>query len=62
MNPEDRLFYFKVNNIPIFAKGANFIPIDLFENRVTSEDREYIIKTAMNSNYNMIRVWGGGVY
>jgi beta-mannosidase len=59
---EDRVFYFRVNNVPIFAKGANFIPIDLFENRVTSEDRDYIIKTAMNSNYNMIRVWGGGVY
>jgi len=48
--------------VPIFAKGANFIPIDVFENRVTSNDRDYIIKAAINSNYNMIRVWGGGIY
>ena len=43
-------------------KGANFIPIDLFESRVADQDREYIIQTAIESNYNMIRVWGGGIY
>ena len=43
-------------------KGANFIPIDLFESRVANQDREYIIQTAIESNYNMIRVWGGGIY
>lgn len=32
-------FYFKVNDIPIFAKGANFIPIDSFSSRVTRDDR-----------------------
>ena len=51
-----------MNGVPIFAKGANFIPIDLFESKVTDEDRAYIIQTAIESNYNMIRVWGGGIY
>lgn len=51
-----------MNGVPIFAKGANFIPIDLFESKVSDEDRAYIIQTAIESNYNMIRVWGGGIY
>ena len=32
-------FYLKVNGIPIYAKGANFIPMDVFPNRVMKEDR-----------------------
>ena len=43
-------------------RGANFIPIDVFETRVSDADREYIIQTALETNYNTIRVWGGGVY
>jgi beta-mannosidase len=34
----------------------------VFESRVTESDRDYIIQTALESNYNMIRVWGGGIY
>lgn len=30
-------FYFRVNNVPIFAKGANLIPLDIFVNNVTHE-------------------------
>jgi beta-mannosidase len=55
-------FYIKVNNVAIFAKGANFIPMDVFQSRVQQEDREYIVRVAVESNYNMIRVWGGGIY
>lgn len=32
-------FYFKVNGHNIFARGANFIPIDSFNSRVTHSDR-----------------------
>ena len=34
---EGTSFYFKVNDIPIFAKGTNWIPADVFESRVTEE-------------------------
>ena len=32
-------YYFKVNGMPVFARGANFIPIDSFSSRVTPSDR-----------------------
>ena len=55
-------FYFKVNGIPTFAKGVNYIPQDIFLPRVQSKDYERILTAAKDANMNMIRVWGGGVY
>ncbi len=55
-------FYFKLNGRPVFAKGANVIPFDVFLPRVTNKQYETIIKQAVEANMNMIRVWGGGVY
>ena len=55
-------FYFKVNGLPVFAKGANYIPNDNFLNRVNAEKYEHMIRSAAEANMNMIRVWGGGIY
>lgn len=55
-------FQFIINGEPIFAKGANWIPADSFINRVTDKKLEFYLKTARFSNFNMIRVWGGGYY
>ncbi|HDR52237.1 MAG TPA: glycoside hydrolase family 2 protein, partial [Mariniphaga anaerophila] len=55
-------FYFKLNGHPVFMKGANIIPNDMFLPRVTDENYRTMIETAKNSNMNMLRVWGGGVY
>lgn len=55
-------FYFEVNGEPVFAKGANFIPLDVFLPRVTAARYEEFLKVCKESNYNMIRVWGGGIY
>jgi len=55
-------FYFKVNGHPVFIKGANYIPNDIFLNEVTPEKYEYIIQSAVDANMNMLRVWGGGIY
>ena len=55
-------FEFYVNGQPVFMKGANYIPQDIFLNRVSSERYEHIIQSAVDANMNMLRVWGGGIY
>ena len=55
-------FYFKVNGYPVFMKGANYIPQDVFLPRAKTENYEHILSSAKQANMNMLRVWGGGVY
>jgi len=55
-------FKFRINGYDIFAKGVNYIPQDNFLSRVDYSDYENIINTAVESNMNMLRVWGGGIY
>lgn len=55
-------FAFVVNGLKIFAMGANYIPEDQILPRRSRENAEKLIKACVNSNYNMIRVWGGGIY
>ncbi|GEC77628.1 beta-mannosidase [Flavobacterium aquatile] len=55
-------FYIKLNGIPVFMKGANYIPPDSFLPRVSDSVYKNIVKNAVDVNMNMLRVWGGGVY
>lgn len=55
-------FYVELNGVPVFMKGANYIPNDNFLNRVSDEKYRYILESAADANMNMIRVWGGGVF
>ena len=55
-------FCFKINNIKIFAMGANFVPIDSLISRETEERLERLIKDCIFANFNCIRVWGGAYY
>ena len=55
-------FYFKVNNQPIFIKGANYVPQDLFLPRVSNEQTKKLLTQVKSANMNMLRVWGGGIY
>jgi beta-mannosidase len=55
-------FMFVVNGVPVFAKGANWIPADSFPERVTRERYRQLLESARDANMNMLRVWGGGYY
>ena len=55
-------FYFVINGQPIYVKGSNWIPPDAFQERVTDERLERLLRSAKLANMNMLRVWGGGIY
>lgn len=55
-------FYFTVNNVPVFMKGANYIPQNSFQNRVTPQHYKRLLDDVVDANMNMLRVWGGGIY
>lgn len=59
---DGKTFYVELNGVPVFAKGANYIPQDNFLPRVTPELYEKTILDAANVNMNMLRIWGGGIY
>ncbi|MHA1730382.1 MAG: beta-mannosidase [Promethearchaeota archaeon] len=56
-------FYFKLNGIPLFAKGANWIPVDSFIPRGKRMGLyQSNLESAKAANMNFLRVWGGGIY
>lgn len=57
-----KAFYFVVNGIPVFAKGANTIPFDMFQPRINREQLRKVLQQAKDANMNMLRSWGGGYY
>lgn len=54
--------FFKVNDRPIYSKGANWIPLDALPSRQTAERYEALLDSLVKANMNTIRVWGGGMY
>jgi beta-mannosidase len=55
-------FFFKLNGVPVFMKGANYIPQDVFLNRLTDAKYDSLLKAVKDAGMNMLRVWGGGIY
>ncbi len=55
-------FTFVVNGVPIFAKGADWIPADSLPTRIRDAHLERLIRDAAAAHMNMLRVWGGGFY
>ncbi|MBS7642755.1 glycoside hydrolase family 2 protein [Candidatus Bathyarchaeota archaeon] len=62
LDEKGRSFLFKINDLPVFCKGANWIPADSFLPRVSRERYCRLLEMARESSMNMLRVWGGGVY
>lgn len=56
-------FYFKVNGLPIFIKGTNWIPSDILPEKMFDESRiKHLLGSVKDAHMNSVRVWGGGVY
>ena len=52
----------KVNDVPVFAKGADWIPADNIPARVTPGILRSYMQDAVDCHFNFIRLWGGGYY
>ncbi len=55
-------FTIVVNGVPIFARGANWIPDDCFPSRVGADRYRARLQQAKDANMDLLRVWGGGLY
>jgi beta-mannosidase len=55
-------FEFRVNGVPVWAKGGNWVPADSLPSRITREKLDATIRELKGQHVNMLRVWGGGFY
>ena len=59
---EGESFMFVINGVRVFGKGGNWIPLDSFPSRITEDRYRFMLESVRDSNMNMLRVWGGGIY
>lgn len=55
-------FCFVLNGEKVFAKGGNLIPFSAIYEDSDNSTVDYYLNLAQKSNFNIIRVWGGGSY
>jgi beta-mannosidase len=60
--PETRFFRFVLNGVPIFVRGADWIPASSFVGALSTQRYEMLLRAAQEAHMNMLRVWGGGIY
>ncbi|WP_250001844.1 glycoside hydrolase family 2 protein [Actinoplanes sp. M2I2] len=51
-----------VNDVPVFVRGINWIPDDVFADRITRGRLATRFRQAAEANVNYLRIWGGGRY
>jgi beta-mannosidase len=55
-----KYFTIKINNRPVFMKGGNWVPPDMIYSSITDDHIKQLVDLAVNANFNMLRIWGGG--
>lgn len=61
-NEEFSGFELRVNGVPVFCKGANWVPSEPFPSAEDNDKMTEILTLAKEANLNMLRVWGGGIF
>ena len=61
LNLDDQMT-FVVNGRPVFARGANWVPPNTLTLEASHDQYRHLLKLASEANFNMLRVWGGGIY
>jgi beta-galactosidase/beta-glucuronidase len=53
--------FFRINGAAVWARGANVVPMDQLEGRLTDQAHRVLVQSAADAGLNMLRVWGGGM-
>jgi len=59
---QDNRFTFCVNGVEVFARGANWVPSNSLTLEATRPEYQRLVELAHEAGFNMLRVWGGGIY
>jgi len=62
LDTADGAYTVVVNDVPVFVRGVNWIPDDVFLTRITRARLARRFAEACDANVNYLRVWGGGRY
>jgi len=62
LGAEGESFTLAVNGQKVFCKGADWVPADSLMGRVTPAKYRELVRLAAEANFNMFRIWGGGIY
>ncbi|KXZ48197.1 hypothetical protein GPECTOR_29g104 [Gonium pectorale] len=63
--PPPESFYLRVNGRPVFARGANLIPLAVLHTDpwvAGPQGLARLLAAALGAGMNMLRIWGGGRY
>jgi len=52
---------FEINGRKIFCKGSNWVNPEIFPGIITRERYKQLLSLAKEANFNILRVWGGGI-
>jgi predicted amidohydrolase len=53
---------FRVNGAAMYARGANKVPMELLDGRMSAVAHRRLVQSAAEAHFNMLRVWDGGVW
>jgi len=59
---DGKSFYFRVNGVPVWLKGANSVPFSSFAGAVSDANVTSVLRALVQAGGNTLRVWGGGLY
>ena len=62
LDEHGRQYTVEINGTPIWVRGVNWIPDDVFVAGIGRERLAERFAQAVGANVNFLRVWGGGIY
>ena len=59
--PTDTPLQMVINDAPVFLKGVNMVPLEVFPAQLDAARYDAFITCLKEGNVNLVRVWGGGL-